>query len=167
MDEYDELPNVRSYLLYSDIPRAKIGSIRICEFDPDKDLDVPAMEMFYDEIKRSIGYNRPFIEANRFVIDPEFQRLGGRNARFKIFERVVDSAIETGAENILIAVRPEHVKFYGKTLFFEPISGAKVYHHVKFKTVLCKCSKIERFKEFVSSKLYGIADEPAPNYRLN
>jgi len=74
--------------------------------------------------------------------------------------------MDVGAENIIIAVRPEHVKFY-RRLFLKPISEAKVYHHVKFKTVLLATSEIERAKDFICSKLYGIKNEPTLNYGVN
>lgn len=165
MDEYDVQPNSQSFLLYGGAKKA-FGSVRICDYGSNEGFGVPAMEMYRDEIINKVGYDKRFIEANRFVIDPEHQKLGGKRARFRIFERVVDTAMERNADCILIAVRPEHVKFYGM-LFFKPISEAKVYHHVKFKTVLCVNTEILRFKEFVNSKLHGISNESALNYCVN
>jgi N-acyl-L-homoserine lactone synthetase len=106
------------------------------------------------------------MEVNRFVIEPDFQRRGGLQARFRVFERGVDMALETGAKGIIVAVRPEHVKFY-RMLYGTPVSESKVYHHVKFKTVLVVCTEIERCKEFLVSKLYGIKDESTFNYGVN
>eukprot|EP01024_Parvocaulis_polyphysoides_P048782 TRINITY_DN46708_c0_g1_i5.p3 TRINITY_DN46708_c0_g1~~TRINITY_DN46708_c0_g1_i5.p3 ORF type:complete len:256 (-),score=7.10 TRINITY_DN46708_c0_g1_i5:633-1400(-) len=168
MDEYDGRPNSKSYLLYGQKKKKKkpVGSIRVCMFDPKESHGVPAMEMYRDEIKKEIGYENRFVEVNRFVIDPRFQRLGGMQARFRIFELGVDKALEAGASCILVAVRPEHVRFY-KMLFGRPISESKPYHNVKFNTVLVACTEIEKTKEFISSKLFGKNNEPTFNYSAN
>ncbi len=165
MDEYDVQPNTQSFLLYGE-PKKTVGSIRICDYGEHEGFGVPAMEMYGDEIMNKVGYDKRFIEVNRFVVDPDSQKSGGMRARFRIFERVVDTAMALNADSMLIAVRPEHVRFYGM-LFFKPISEAKVYHGVKFKTVLCRADEILRVKEFIHSKLYRIANEPALNNRVN
>ncbi len=165
MDEYDVKPNTQSFLLYGEAKKT-VGSIRICDYGENEGFGAPSMEMYGDEIMNKVGYDKRFIEANRFVIDPAYQKRGGKRARFRIFERVVDMAMDYNADSILIAVRPEHVKFYGM-LYFKPISEAKVYHGVKFKTVLCVNNEILRFKEFVHSKLHRVSNESALNNCAN
>ncbi len=148
-DEFDHEANCRSFLTYCG--RELVGSIRSCIYDPEDDKDVPVMEIFDRELRREVGYEKPFVEANKFVIAPEFQRRGGIRARFNMYKNIVNTVFEKGADTIVVAVRPSHVKFY-KMLFFSQISDAKSYPHLKFKTVLLACYNMNALKDFIWSK---------------
>lgn len=150
IDEYDNRSFVKSYLAYcrNDV----IGSIRICEYDPDIQNSVPALEMYRDELEEEIGLNNRFVEANRFVIKPSYQKKLGMEARFTIFQSVVDSALLVDAKAIVIAVREEHVGFY-KILKCFPISSSKKYHGVNFNTVLLSCTDIVKAKSVINRVL--------------
>ncbi len=149
IDEYDEFPNSTSFLIYSG--SKALGSIRTSVFDPQVRLSVPTMEVFYTEIGAHLGFNSPFVEANKFVVNPGFQQRGGVRARFHIFRNIVEKAIESGSESIITAVRPEHVKFYD-LLYFYPISKIKNYPHLSFKTILLVCEDIELLKKKIWKK---------------
>lgn len=151
MDEYDGQRNCQSYLTY--FRKKPIGSIRSCVYSPDGPTVLPAMHPFEEEIRECLGYEEPFVEANRFVVDPDFQRQGGVVARFNIFRKIVESAIEAEAPCILAAIRPEHVKFY-RLLFFYPLAdiAPKPYPALKFKVVLLACRDIARLKKLIWSR---------------
>ncbi|MCB1754950.1 MAG: GNAT family N-acetyltransferase [Gammaproteobacteria bacterium] len=148
-DEFDKTENCRSWLTYCG--QELVGSIRACVYDPRQGLDVPVMEIFDRELREEVGYDKPFVEANKFVVAPEFQRRGGIRARFNMYRNIVDTAFETGADRIVVAVRPSHIKFY-KMLYFSAVSDIKAYPHLKFKTVLLACYNMDALKEFIWSK---------------
>lgn len=150
IDEYDAVPNSTCFLAYH--KSKAIGSIRACVFNPKLNLAIPAMEVFEQEIKNSIGYDDIFVEGNKFVIDPNYQRKGGIQARLLLVGTVVQEAIRQNAASILVAVRPAHVKFY-QMLGCKVASEAKSYPHLSFKTVLMVCNDIEWSNNFINSKV--------------
>src|SRR5690606_73689 len=87
MDEYDSQPNCTSYLTYHD--KKPIGSIRLCRYNPKESWKIPVMNIFKDEIKKEIGLEKSFLEANRFVVHPDFQSKGGVRARFSIYRNII------------------------------------------------------------------------------
>lgn len=151
MDEYDGLANSTSYLTFHN--QKAIGSIRGCMYDPTKELPIPIADVFYHEIENAIGFNHSMLEINKFVIAPHFQRRGGLRARFMIYDNVVSSAVEQGAEFLVAGVREEHIE-YNKAMFgFELASDLRSYPHLKFKTALMMCTDIESVKRKIDSKL--------------
>lgn len=148
-DAYDHQPNCQSYLTY--YGDSLVGSVRACLYDPEKPLQIPAMEIYGDEIKSAVGYEQPFIESNKFVIAPEFQRRGGLRARLALVKNIVQVAQEQQVPTIITAVREEHLRLY-KTFSFIPISKAKTYAGLKFETVLLACYDIPHVSNLISNK---------------
>lgn len=146
MDDYDAQPNCTSYLTY--YGKKIIGSIRLCTYRPDEDWKIPVMKIYEKEIQQEIGLDKTFIEANRFVVHPDFQRKGGIQARFSIYRNIVTEADRVNANCVLAAVREEHVRFY-RLVNFAPISELKAYRGLKFKTILMACFDLDRSREFV------------------
>lgn len=151
MDEYDNMSNSTSFLTL--FKGEAIGSIRACVYNPASPSAMPIMTPFGDEIGSFLGYDRRLVEANRFVVDPDFQHLGGARARFNVFRSIIETALRVDAACILAAVRTEHVKFY-KMLYFEPIddSRPKAYPALNFSVVLLACSEITSFQRVVWRK---------------
>lgn len=163
IDEYDNKPNSTCFLLYHQ--NKAVGSMRTCVFDSSERLAVPVMDVFDEEIRNTIGYGSTFVEVNKFVIDPTFQRKGGVEARMLLVGTVVEEAIRKGSSSIVIAVRPAHVRFY-KMLGCHQISDAKSYPHLSFKTVLMACTDIQWSRNFIRSKVDVVEkyDDPVLNY---
>ena len=153
-DAYDYERNCHSYLVYYDM--SLMGSMRLCLYNPTENIPVPAMEIFNKELESEIGYDDSFIELNKFVIAPEFQRRGGIVARFNMFKKIGESTLAMGAKKVIIAVRPEHVRFY-KHFSFSVVSDAKPYPHLTFKTVLLVCYNLEILKRFIWGKAKRIS----------
>ena len=139
--------------------------MRVCEYNTIERLKVPVMEVFEEEIRNNIGYNSTFVEINKFVIDPSFQRKGGAEARMLLIASMVEEAVRRGAACMLLAVRPAHVRFY-KMLGCQQISDIKSYPHLSFKTVLMACTDIQWSRDFIRSKINVVKtnDDPIPNY---
>lgn len=149
MDKYDSMTNCTSFLTYKD--EKLIGSIRICAYHPNSGQTIPVMESFNKELSHHIGLDKSFVEINRFVVHPDFQRKGGVLARFSIYKNALDEIDKIGPAYVVAAVREEHVRFY-KILGFEPISDVKPYPGLNFKTVLMVCVNMEKSREFVLDK---------------
>ena len=158
IDEYDNKANSTCFLAYR--RNNVIGSIRACTYNPSQGLQIPIMECFEKEIKNTIGYNSSFLEPNKFVIDPQFQRRGGIQARFLLLGTAVEEAVRQNAENIVVAVRTEHIKFY-QMFGGKLASDEKSYPHLNFKTVLMICSDVSKCRDFIKSKV-DIIEKNAP-----
>lgn len=160
MDEYDALPNCSSHLLYFE--NKAVGSIRTCVYKPNKPFPVPILEVYGKEIEAAIGLTTPFLEVNKFVIAPEFQKRGGVQARFELFRAVAEETREKGAEYILMAVRKSHVRFYDHMFDCQVISEAKLYPGLKFSTVLLLIKNTESATEFAIQRAHHslISHEP-------
>lgn len=146
IDEFDGTPNCASHILYCN--KRAIGSIRACVYHPDQPYPIPVMEVFERELRQNVGLGKTMVEANKFVVHPEFQRKGGVYARFSLYKNIIDCALENRAEAIVVAVRPAHVKFY-RNFRLEQISDARSYPHLSFPTVLMACQDIEAAQEFI------------------
>ncbi len=164
IDEYDNKPNSTCFLLYNQ--NKAVGSIRTCVFDVRDRLAIPVMEVFDQEIKNNIGYDSTFVEVNKFVIDPSFQRKGGVEARMQLIGSAVEEVIRRNSSSLLLAVRPAHVRFY-KMFGCYPISDAKSYPHLSFKTVLMASTDIQWTRNFIRSKVDVVEkhDDPILTYR--
>ncbi|MFL0802236.1 MAG: hypothetical protein K6L81_00840 [Agarilytica sp.] len=149
MDEYDPMPNCTSYLTYCG--KKTIGSIRSCVFDPIEKLSIPVMDVFDEEIRTNVGYEHTMIEANKFVVDPSFQKQGGVRARFSIYKNIADEIVDRNAKYLVAAIRTEHIKFY-KMLNFEQASDIKSYPHLNFQTLFVVCENVDGFCDKIYSK---------------
>lgn len=150
IDEYDNKSNSVCFLAYQ--KTKAIGSMRACVYDPSKELLIPVMEVFENEIRDNIGYDNTLVEMNKFVIDPTFQRKGGMHARLMLMGSVLNESISRNAKAVLVAVRPEHTRFY-QIFGGKVISGIKSYPHLSFKTVLMVCNDLDLAGNILRSKL--------------
>ena len=151
IDEYDNKPNSVCFLAYQQTKA--IGSMRACVYDPaDKNSIIPVMEVFDDELRDNVGYENVFVEMNKFVIDPTFQRKGGMQARLMLMGSVLTESINRNATSVVVAVRTEHVKFY-QLFGGKVISDIKSYPHLSFKTVLMVCEDLEAADRMLRNKL--------------
>lgn len=151
IDEYDDQPNSVCFLAYQ--KTKAIGSMRACVYDPSqKNSMVPVMEVFDEELRNNVGYDNVFVEMNKFVIDPSFQRKGGMHARLMLMGSVLNESIQRNATSVVVAVRTEHVRFY-QLFGGEVISGVKSYPHLSFKTVLMVCRGLEAADKMLRNKL--------------
>lgn len=164
MDEYDSQPNCTSYLTYHE--NRPIGSIRLCRYTPGESWKIPVMHIYQKEIEREVGLENSFLEANRFVVHPDYQRKGGARARFSIYKNIITEAAKAETHCVLAAVREEHVRFY-RMVNFAPISDIKSYSGLKFKTILMACFDLDRSREFVLNQTDRRAQTPKNDYLFN
>ncbi|QEY18778.1 hypothetical protein D0C16_24015 [Cellvibrio sp. KY-GH-1] len=151
IDEYDDKPNSICFLAYQG--SKAIGSMRACVYNPSqKDLMIPVMEVFDKELRDNVGYDNVFVEMNKFVIDPTFQRKGGMQARLMLMGSVLNESLAKQATSVVVAVRPEHIRFY-QLFGAKVISDIKSYPHLSFKTVLMVCTELDAADKLLRTKL--------------
>ncbi|MFC1617275.1 hypothetical protein ACFL2K_03545, partial [Candidatus Margulisiibacteriota bacterium] len=144
-DKYDQKDNCRPYLCY--LNKKPISSIRSCIYLPEKSwLEIPALDVFPEEIEKHIGLNKIFVESNKFTLLPGYQNKQIMNM-ICLFKNIMKNAIEYKADYIITAVRARHIRFYEK-MFFSPISEEKSYPHLNFKTVLLSCDFRRYYEQF-------------------
>jgi N-acyl-L-homoserine lactone synthetase len=151
IDEYDNQPSSICFLAYQ--KNKAIGSMRACVYNPsDENSLIPVMEVFENEIRDNVGYDNILVEMNKFVIDTSFQRKGGMQARLTLMGSVFNESVNRNAKAILVAVRPEHARFY-QIFGAKVISDIKSYPHLSFKTLLMVCNDLDLAGNILRSKL--------------
>lgn len=133
LDEYDDAPNVTSYLLRKD--GSDIASIRVNVYGAEYQWqETTAFEVYRTEILAHCG-RTTIVESNRFVVAPEHQNKGlaPLNA---LFRAITLAIMKFDAEWVITAVRPEHALFYRRALCMNPISGAKPYPRIDAGMIL-------------------------------
>lgn len=149
IDKYDGQSNCASYLTYSS--GSLLGSIRCCVFSPDRQLAIPAMEVFHKQIQEYVGIGEILLEVNKFVVDPAFRKSGAIGAKFAIYSNVIGAVDRSKSSCVIVAVRPDHIRFY-KTMFYEQVSGEKPYPGLDFKTVLMVCRDLEPARNLIEKQ---------------
>jgi len=74
------------------------------------------------------------LEANRFVVAPEFQNLDNA-LKLYIFRVIAETAEVHQIDYVFAAVRPKHVRYYQR-FYFEPVSVPKDYPLLRGQFVL-------------------------------
>ena len=157
-DDFDYEPNCRSFLTH--YGQELVGSIRTCLWTPGQQLEIPAMEIFDEEIRREVGYDKRIMETNKFVVSPEFQRRGGIRARFSIYRSALSVVHEEDVDVVVIAVREEHIRFY-RMLGFGQISDVRAYPHLNFNTALLACYDMESLSDFILERTHALRTDVA------
>ncbi|CAK0764023.1 putative N-acyl amino acid synthase, PEP-CTERM/exosortase system-associated [Azospirillaceae bacterium] len=140
-DEYDELCNVFS--LYVKFDEAVVASVRCCIHEPDQSSsNIPAF-LVYPEARNAFSYER-FIEANRLVTHPNLDHHSRTHALL-LLRFVMAVAQSVDSVYILAAVRPRHAPFYQRYCNMTIMCNSRIYHGVKFPTVLMTTNFIQNY----------------------
>lgn len=143
-DSYDDLPNMRTYLLRK--LKKPIASMRICIYSVKfGNNPIPAFEPYYQEICNEIGLDKVIIESNKFVTDPVHEKTKTYGLLLLLFRMIGINSIIYNADYVIAAVREKHISFY-KKFFFYPISDIKTYPGVNFPTRLL-CLDVNKYKD--------------------
>ncbi|MGL4395598.1 MAG: N-acyl amino acid synthase FeeM domain-containing protein [Hyphomicrobium sp.] len=106
-----------------------IGCLRLCFSKPGDPLSTLPCAAHYPELKAvkqsSAG---ALMEVSRFAIDPAISNTSYRTTLYAALVRVALIAAEASAvHTILVATRPEWVRFYQYMLGFSPIAEPALY----------------------------------------
>lgn len=162
-DRYDLLPNSRTCLIYEEdaIP---VASVRACIYDlKDNSFEIPALEVYKEDIEKEIGLDKKIIESNRFVIHPD--KVDSKQL-FKVpFRFILLNAIKFESEYIIAAVRAKHVPLYQRFLGLEPISSPKTYPGINVKMIMMagQCDDLIP-KLMAKEELFRITEDEVNHY---
>lgn len=132
-DKYDLLQNSKTCAIYED--GGLVASIRACVYSPEHNfMDIPAFEVYKEDIEREVGLDKLIIESNRFVIDPK--KADSKDLFKAPFSFIMLNALKFKADYILTAVRAKHAPLYKRILGMEPISTAKQYPGINVEMIM-------------------------------
>jgi len=131
-DEFDNQPNCINHLLTRN--GVTVAAIRSCYVSADRQTRSLGYLNYSEEIERVCASNS-IVESNRFVVEPEFDRLP-LEAYILLFAAILEHRNTTGARFVMTAVRPKHIGLYKRLLNFSPWSPERVYPGLKVPMVL-------------------------------
>ena len=108
------------------------------------DVLIPAMETFGDALEPYLATGKLIIDPTRFVIEPEFARLGP-DLPFLTLRMIAMAAEHFGAAQVLATVRAEHVVMYRRVIGHKPISEPRAYPMLARK-IVCMIADIETLR---------------------
>jgi hypothetical protein len=145
-DDYDELPNSQSLVIYQG--KRPVASARVCVLDTDPELtgwdQIPSARIFADEIAASMaGHARPGIppkalEITRLVRHPDF--ANDFSLVFVVYRLIGFLILKHNTDIVMSCCRDNHTRFYQR-LAFEKVAGPRRYPGVKFETTLMVCGQ--------------------------
>ena len=122
-DKFDDCPNCVSHVLVQN--GTVIGSIRANRCTGENE-SVGAQEAYTNEIAAAIGAGQTYVESNRFVVAPDFDKRSLVPLK-TLFRGIALHAALIDADWIITAVRARHVAFYQRILQMEQLSKPKPY----------------------------------------
>ncbi len=134
-DDYDNQANARDFLIWHE--NQAVASVRSFTWSSAYNWQgTPCLDIFPKEIKEKLGWRIPFLESNRWVLDPDFQGSKSRHAHALIFRIQGIGAIIDQCNFIVSALSPRHEKFYEEFMGFYPISEVKTIDSAPFPVQL-------------------------------
>ena len=140
-DEFDELPNSKTILIYSD--GRPIGSARTCFLSKDGSLTSPARKAFPDEVDRVLrsvpdsATGPQGVEICRLVRSPE--AANNQGVVFLLYRLAQDYLAKLGDIRVAIScVRQNHANFY-KRLGFTAESEPRPYPGLNCQMQMLAC----------------------------
>ena len=123
---------------------------------------MPAMDTFGDVLAPYIEAGDLLIDPTRFVIEPEFARMGP-DLPFLTLRMIAMAAEHFRAAHVLATVRAEHVVMYRRVIGHRPISEARTYPMLARK-IVCMITDIATLRATAYGRhpfLQSTADERA------
>lgn len=142
-DDYDELPNCHTIVIYDgDVPAA---SVRTCLLAFGSRLRSPASDAFPDEVAKlldrqsAIGTGLRAIETTRLVRSPAAENNHG--LVFLLYRMAGYIGMTAHAQILLACVRRNHAPFY-KRLGYEAVTEPRPYPGLNCPMQLMSCTRL-------------------------
>jgi N-acyl-L-homoserine lactone synthetase len=134
-DRFDELPT--TVLLGAYDQDRLVGSVRLCFSLPQSLSTLPCAD-YYPALKDTHrSQSRGFVEVSRLSIEPDLNNVSYRTTLYAFLVRAsLTAAMAAGVSMLLIATRPDWVKFYTYMLGFQQIGEPALYPPGDFKITL-------------------------------
>jgi hypothetical protein len=163
-DNYDLQTNSKTAIIYQE--GAIVASIRACVYSKEHNfMDIPAFEVYKEEIKKEIGLDKIIIESNRFVIDPA--KVDSKDLFKYAFRFTTLNVMKLKSDYVIAAVRPKHVPLYRRVLGMEPISWPKKYPGINVEMIIMagECSAILPIAQ-QREEILRVTKEEVDNYKF-
>lgn len=163
-DQYDLMPNSQTGIVYEE--NVAVASVRACIYSPEHQfLQVPGLEVYRDDIDKSIGLDKVIIESNRLVIDPA--KVDSKEL-FKIpFRFIILHALKFNADYVMAAVRAKHVPVYQRFLGMHSVSTPKKYPGINVDMIMMVADCGDTLTRLMNKEaIFNVTEEEVRNYEF-
>ena len=158
-DHFDTLPT--TILLGAYDHERLVGSVRLC-FSLPQSLSTLPCAAYYPALKEiNRTRSRGFVEVSRLSIEPDLNNISYRTTLYAFLVRAsLTAALAAGVSMLLIATRPDWVKFYRYMLGFQQIGEPALYPPGDFKiTLLGGSLEQARMRQRLQNRFFKITEE--------
>ena len=158
-DQFDELPT--TVLLGAYDQDRLVGSVRLC-FSLPQSLSTLPCAAYYAALKdMHRTQSHGFVEVSRLSIEPDLNNMSYRTTLYAFLVRAsLTAALAAGVSMLLIATRPDWVRFYRYMLGFQQIGEPALYPPGDFKiTLLGGSLEQARMRQRLQNRFFKINDE--------
>jgi hypothetical protein len=128
IDEYDDLPNTRSFGLY--VAGQLTSTLRLSVLSADVPHS-PSMSIFSDILQPMISAGEVIIDPSRFAADFDCARAYPE-LPYMTLRVAVMACMYFDADRCLASSRPEHSAFYRRVFQSKPLSDIRRYDYYNF-----------------------------------
>ena len=158
-DRFDALPT--TVLLGAYDHERLVGSVRLC-FSLPQSLSTLPCAAYYPALKEEHRkQSHGFVEVSRLSIEPDLNNMSYRTTLYAFLVRAsLTAALAAGVSMLLIATRPDWVKFYRYMLGFQQIGEPELYPPGDFKiTLLGGSLEQARMRQRLQNRFFKITEE--------
>lgn len=138
-----------------------VGTVRLCFSLPQSVASLPCASHYpaLRDMHRSQSHG--FVEISRLSIEPDIANVSYRTTLYAFLVRAsLTAALATGVSMLLIATRPDWVKFYRYMLGFQQIGEPAFYPPGDFKiTLLGGSLEQARMRQRLQNRFFKITEE--------
>ena len=146
-----------------------VGCVRLCLCQPWQSLATLPCGAYYPALKDvKASVRGSLIEISRLSIEPQLNNTSYRTTLYGFMVRAAYTAARAaGASMILIATRPDWVRFYKYMLAFEQIGEPEFYPPGDFKiTLLGGRLEVANARQRLQNRFFAISDQEVADMRF-
>ncbi|MBA2126221.1 autoinducer synthase [Hyphomicrobium methylovorum] len=159
-DEFDDMPT--TVLLGAYDQNRLVGCVRLCFSHPRQSLSTLPCASHYPALN-DVKAQQPngLVEVSRLSIEPGLNNVSYRTTLYAFLVRAsLTAALAAGVSMLLIATRPDWVRFYTYMLGFKQIGDAALYPPGDFKiTLLGGSLEQAQMRQKLQNRFFKISNE--------
>jgi N-acyl-L-homoserine lactone synthetase len=158
-DHFDDLPT--TVLLGAYDGNRLVGSVRLCFSLPHSLSTLPCASHYPALKDLHRVQSRGFVEVSRLAIEPDLNNMSYRTTLYAFLVRAsLTAALAAGVSMLLIATRPDWVRFYRYMLGFQQIGEPAFYPPGDFKiTLLGGSLEQARMRQRLQNRFFKITED--------
>jgi N-acyl-L-homoserine lactone synthetase len=158
----DHFDNLATTVLFGAYDHGRlVGSVRLCFSLPQSLATLPCASHYpaLKDMHRTQSHG--FVEISRLSIEPDLNNMSYRTTLYAFLVRAsLTAALATGVSMLLIATRPDWVKFYRYMLGFQQIGEPEFYPPGDFKiTLLGGSLEQARMRQRLQNRFFKISED--------